>query len=307
MANALQEVKHALTATEIKGRFNDMLGNKAPQFMASIVNAVTGNEALQKCDPSSIMAAAFVAASLDLPIDNNLGRAYIIPYGNKAQFQIGYKGFIELALRSGLYKKISTVEVYEDELVAYNPILNELEFVNDFSKCRQRMEGQSDKVVGYYARYVMLSGAEMALYMTKEQVVNHAKRYSVAYQRGKKDSPWFTDFDEMAKKTVLKRLLSKFAVLSTDIKLQTAIQEDQKAYSDESDNGRYIDNEPQPEAMPTDELAKDVVKEIVDKKQESKPDSTPEVVETVTMEDDFAAFDASFMNAPTTDDELPFK
>lgn len=89
MANALQEVKRALSADEIKTRFNEILGAKAPQFMASITNAVSGNDYLQKCDPSSIMSAAFIAASLDLPIDPNLGRAYIIPYGARAQFQVG--------------------------------------------------------------------------------------------------------------------------------------------------------------------------------------------------------------------------
>ena len=309
--NALQEVKRALTATEIRGRFNDILGEKSAHFMASITNAVSGNKALQECDPSSIMAAAFIAASLNLPIDPNLGRSYIIPYNKKAQFQIGYKGFCELALRTGQYKTIHVTEIYEDELVAFNPIENELVFVNDFSKCTQRDAGQTDKIVGYYAKYVMLTGSTMSLYMTKQQVINHAQLYSQAYKNKKKDSPWFTNFDEMAKKTVLKRLLSKYAVLSID--MQTAVIEDQKVY-DDYNKGEYRDN--MPEESPVDDLAKEVVAQIADNAgQTEKPDNKADIVEQPAaggqdpMEDDFAAFDESFMNIPDggVDEELPFR
>lgn len=297
MANALQEIKKTLTATEIKARFNEVLGNKAPQFMASITNAVAGNNYLQKCEPSSIMSAAFIAASLDLPIDPNLGRAYIIPYGDRAQFQIGYKGFVELAIRTGLYKDINVSEVYEDEIVEYNPILGKLSFVNDFSKCTQRDSGAADKIVGYYAYYELLTGTFKGLYMTKQQVINHAERYSVAYQRKKKDSPWMTNFDEMAKKTVLKRLLSKFGILS--IEMQKAVVEDQKVY-DEFEKGEYSDNMPEPNEV--DALAGEVVKEIATKAEEEKPveESAKEAPVENKAEDEFAAFEAEFA------DTLPF-
>ena len=244
------------------------------------------------------MAASFIAASLDLPIDPNLGRSYIIPYGTKAQFQIGYKGFVELAIRTGKYKDINVAEVYEDEIVEYNPILGKLKFVNDFTKCTQRNEGQTDKIVGYYAYYELLTGTEKGLYMTKQQVINHANRYSQAYKAKKKDSPWFTNFDEMAKKTVLKRLLSKWAVLS--IEMQKAVNEDQKIY-DAYGEGSYADNTPTIEANPVDELAKDVVNEIVGKQEVEE-----EVKKEVVPENDFADFEAEFgMNAPI-DENLPF-
>ena len=297
---ALQTVKNALGAIEIKKRFEDMLGARAPQFMASITNVVANSNKLQKCDPNSIMAAAFIAASLDLPIDPNLGRAYIVPYGDKAQFQIGYKGFVELAIRTGKYRDMNAVEVYEDEIVSYNPILGKLEFVNDFSKCSQRMSGQKDKIVGYYAYYELLAGFAKGLYMTKEQVIQHAKQYSQSYKAKKMDSPWFTNFDEMAKKTVLKRLLTKFATLS--IGEQKAVIEDQKVYDSEG-NGEYRDNmEPESEG---NELAETVVKELTDKsKDQKKVEETPQVEEIPAMnppEADFMAFESQF------DQETPFK
>lgn len=300
MNNALQEVKRALSADEIRTRFSEILGNKAPQFMASITNAVTGNKALQACEPNSIMAAAFIAASLDLPIDPNLGRAYIIPYGNKAQFQIGYKGFVELAIRTGQYKDMNSVEIYEDEIKEYNPILGRLTFVDNFSNCTQREAGQTDKIVGYYAYYELLAGFFKGLYMTKQQIINHAERYSQAYKSKRKDSPWFTNFDEMAKKTVLKRLLNKFGTLSID--MQQAYKEDQRVY-DVYGVGSYRDNIDEP--TPADELADEVVKEIVDEvkkepKKETKADPKPD--------NDFAEFEENFMNIPeSADDELPFK
>lgn len=291
--NAIQEVKRVLSADEIKARFNDILGAKAPQFMASITNAVAGNQALKECDPNSIISAAFIAASLDLPIDPNLGRSYIIPYGKRAQFQVGYKGFIELALRTGEYKSIHATEIYEDELVSFNPIENELVFVNDFSKCTQRNAGQTDKIIGYYAKYVLLRGSTMSLYMTKQQIINHAQRYSVMYQRGKKDSPWFTNFDEMAKKTVIKRLLTKYGMLS--VEMQKAVVDDQKTY-DNRGNGDYGDNQPEPDA-----LAEDVIKEIAETVEQ--PVEVPAEKTVETLADDFAAFEENF-NIP--DDGLPF-
>ena len=302
--NALQEVKRTLNAVEIKTRFNEILGAKAPQFMASITNAVSGSDYLQKCDPASIMSAAFIAASLDLPIDPNLGRAYIIPYGSRAQFQIGYKGFVELAIRTGKYKDMNTVEIYEDEILEYNPVLSKLRFVEDFSQCKQREAGQTDKIVGYYAYYELLTGFAKGLYMTKAQVENHARRYSQAYKNNKKDSPWFTNFDEMAKKTVLKRLLSKFGILS--VEMQKAVVEDQKVY-DAAGNGVYSDNIA--EKAVEEDSAKEVISEIaslankgVSAREEPTPAPTP-----LIAPDDYAAFEQDFMNSPVVDDELPFK
>ncbi len=254
----VQQVKLILNEENVKKRFQDMLGKKAPQFMASIVNVVSASSQLKSCDPNSIMAAAFVAASFDLPIDGNLGFAALVPYSRSymdsegnwrkkktAQFQIMYKGFIQLAIRSGQYSKMNCSEVYEDEFLSYNPITGECEFVKDFSQCRQRENGETDKIVGYYGWFRLVTGFTKELYMSRNMVLNHAKRYSQSFRYdlndNKQDSKWSTDFDVMAKKTVIKLLLSKWGMLS--IEMQMAIMEDQKAF-DEDGNGEYLDNLP---------------------------------------------------------------
>ena len=252
-------VKTTLDQDSVKNRFNNVLGKKAPQFMASIVNAVAGSPKLKKCDPNSIISAAFVAASLDLPIDSNLGFAALVPYDRKfkdpktgelrkatlAQFQVMYKGFVQLAIRSGEYEKMNCSEVYEDELVFYNPIKGECELVTEFSNCKQRMNGETDKIIGYYAWFQLRSGFTKELYMSKSEVLNHAKKYSQSYRydlnEGKTSSKWSTDFDAMAKKTVIKLLLSKWGILSID--MQRAIIDDQKTF-DDSGAGDYGDNQP---------------------------------------------------------------
>ena len=205
------------------------------------------------------MGAAFVAATYDLPIDSNLGFAAIVPYNNskwnpqtrqydkhmEAQFQIMYKGFIQLAIRSGYYKRMNYAVVYEDELKSYNPITGEIEFVEDFSQCTLRAQGVEETVAGYYARFELTTGYVQELFMSRQAVDNHAKKYSQAYRydikEGKKSSKWSTDFQSMALKTVIKLLLSKWGILSVD--MQRAIQDDQKVY-DESGNGDYSDNQP---------------------------------------------------------------
>ena len=248
-------VKQMVSQENIKKKFAEVLGQKAPQF----TNVVAGSDQLKKCDANSIMGAAFVAATYDLPIDSNLGFAAIVPYNNskwnpqtkqydkrmEAQFQMMYKGFIQLAIRSGYYKKMNYAVVYEDELVSYNPITGEVEFVTDFTSCTQRMNGDKDKIVGYYAWFQLLTGFSKELYMSAAEVDNHAKKYSQAYRNdlnnNKKNSKWTTDFEAMALKTVIKLLLSKWGILSVD--MQRAIQDDQKVY-DEDGNGEYSDNQP---------------------------------------------------------------
>ena len=255
----VNQVKAMLSQDNIREKFTEVLGHKAPQFMASITNAVSGSAQLKKCPANSIIGAAFVAATYDLPIDSNLGFAAIVPYNEsvwnpqtrewdkipKAQFQMMYKGFIQLAIRSGYYEKMNYAVVYEDELISYNPITGEVEFVKDFSTCTQRMNGEDDKVVGYYAWFRLKTGFSKELFMTKAAVDNHAKKYSQAYRydlnNKKKSSKWTTDFEAMALKTVIKLLLSKWGILSVD--MQRAIQDDQKVY-DEEGNGSYGDNQP---------------------------------------------------------------
>ena len=236
-------LKRMLSGEELKNRFNDILGEKAPQFMASIVNATAGNKALQECDPNSILSAALVAATLDLPIDQNLGFSALVPYSGKAQFQVMWKGFVQLAQRSGQYATMGRGVVYEDEIVSYNPIYGEIVLVDDFSACTQRMNGEDDKIAGYLAWFELKNGFRKELYMTKAEVERHALTYSKSYQydvaKGRESSRWSIDFNVMAQKTVIKRLLSQWGILSID--MQRAMQEDQKVY-DASGAGSYADN-----------------------------------------------------------------
>lgn len=253
------QVKSMISQDAVKKKFTEVLGQKAPQFLASITNVVAGSAQLKKCPATTIMSAAFVAATYDLPIDSNLGFAAIVPYNNnkynqqtrqwekhpEAQFQMMYKGFIQLAIRSGYYEKMNCSVVYKDELVSYNPITGEVQFVTDFSKCTQRAEGKSENIAGYYAWFKLLTGFRKELFMTTAEVENHASKYSTAYrydlENNKKSSKWTTDFETMALKTVIKMLLSKWGILSVD--MQRAIQDDQKVY-DEDGEGSYGDNQP---------------------------------------------------------------
>lgn len=283
----INQVKGMLAREDVKARFSDILGQKAPQFTASLVNVVAGSPKLKVCEPNSIMAAAFVAASYDLPIDSNLGFAAIVPYKNSvkdpktgrwtkvdvAQFQMMYKGFVQLAIRSGEYEKMNCAEVFEDELVSYNPITGECEFVSDFSQCSQRIKGEIGKIIGYYAWFRLQSGFKKELYMTRAEIDNHARKYSKSYQydinEGKQSSLWSTDFDAMARKTVIKLLLSRWGILSID--MQRAIQDDQKTY-DGTGEGTYGDNQPD-FVIPEDPFAGNEEKPVP---EEADDDGEPE-------------------------------
>jgi len=232
-ALAQQASIHALLSQEsVKRRFEEMLGRRAAGFMSSIINLWNSDANLQKCDPRKVLGCAAVAASMDLPIDKNLGFAWIIPYENKRagtvepQFQIGAKGFVQLALRTGQYKTINVSEVYEGEIKHYNRFTGEIEFDPNGRT--------SDKIVGYVAYFKLINGFEKFLYMTVEQIHAHARRYSKGY--GQSWSKWTTDFDAMAKKTVLKLLLSKYGVLS--IEMQTALKADQASVT-QADDGEF--------------------------------------------------------------------
>lgn len=221
---------------EYKNRFGDVLGQRAPQFMSSLLSLSMGD--LKDAEPKSIIAAAMIAASLDLPINKNLGFAYIIAYkdnnqgGKKvAQFQMGYKGFIQLAQRSRQYRFINACRVFEGELVKYDKVTGEL-IVDEALR-------KSEKVVGYASYFRLTNGFEHAVYMTREQVDKHAKQYSQAYAKGWK-SLWATDFDAMALKTVLKLNLQKWGPLS--VQMEKGIYEDQAVKLDVDSEARYPDN-----------------------------------------------------------------
>lgn len=241
-----QDIKSLLNSVSVKKRFEEVLGKNAPAFMSSLISVANGNDQLKVIaakNPMSIIAAGAVAAALNLAVDPNLGFAYIVPYGDKATFQMGYKGYVQLAQRSGQYKTLNACEVYEGEIKAINRFTGEIEFC----------DRTSEKIVGYVAYFKLLNGFEKYLYMTKEELDKHAKTYSQTYKKGY--GKWKEDFHAMAIKTVLKRLLSKYGVLSIEMQtgMGTALVVDDAAVNDDGSyeypdrtieaEGRVIDDD----------------------------------------------------------------
>lgn len=212
-------VKSLMASDAVKKRFDEVLGKRAPQFMASIVNLTNSSPELQQADGMSVIQSAMVAAALDLPVDKNLGYMWII--GRKdnqrggqvfASPQLGYKGYIQLALRTGQYRKINVIDVYEGELVSWSRITEELVLDEDAKA--------SDAVVGYSASFELINGFRKRVYWTRDQVAKHKARFS------KTAMVWNSDFDAMARKTVLKSMLSLWGILS--IEMQQAFAEDDR-------------------------------------------------------------------------------
>lgn len=238
----LTQLKGLLSAESTKKRFFEILGNKSAGFISSVINVVNGNPALQEANPNTVLMSAAIAATLDLPINPNLGFAAIVPYKEKgqavAQFQMMWRGFVQLAQRSGQYRTLNTTEVYEGEVKSQNRFTGDIVFDPDGRK--------SDKVVGYVAYMSLLNGFEKYFYMSREECEKHAKRYSKTYQKGY--GKWKDDFDAMAKKTVLKLLISKYGIMSVD--MQKAVEFDQSTVQGdinhiEEATAEYVDNEQQ--------------------------------------------------------------
>jgi len=240
-------VKNLFARDEVRQKFQSMLGKRATGFITSVLQIVSSNELLAEADPYSVYHSAAVAATLDLPLNNSLGFAYIVPYNLSvkdengkylkdkkcvAQFQMGYKGFIQLAQRTGMYQTLAAAPIFEGQIVEENPLTG---FVFDFKAKK------SDKVIGYASYFKLLNGFEKTFYLTVEELVKHGKEYSKTFQRGK--GLWVDKFDSMALKTVIKLLLSKWAPLSVDI--QKAIVLDQAIINnDDGTDFTYADNEP---------------------------------------------------------------
>ncbi|WHY08297.1 recombinase RecT [Bacillus subtilis] len=203
-------MKGLLSSPAVMKRFEEVLGKRASQFTASILSLYSSENTLQKADPMSVISSAMVAATLDLPVDKNLGYAWIVPYKGRAQFQLGYKGYIQLALRTGQYKSINCIPIHKGELQKWNPLTEEIEI--DFEK------RESESVIGYAAYFELLNGFRKTVYWTKAQVEKHKKKFS------KSDFGWGKDWDAMALKTVLKSMLSKWGILS--VEMQKAVIED---------------------------------------------------------------------------------
>lgn len=226
------EVTRYIKDENVGKRINELLKDRAPQFTTTLMAALNSNKALNNCEPQSVLTAALTAASMDLPINQNLGFAYLIPYKNKdgdvCQFQMGYKGFIQLAQRSGYYKTINATEVREGEIAKIDRLSGEIEF----EWIEDDKEREKAKVVGYVAYFKLLNGFEKSLYWSVEKCKAHATRFSKSFKYG--GGLWKDDFESMAIKTVLKQLISKYGPLNTQ--LQEAIVKDQTI------NGEYIDN-----------------------------------------------------------------
>ncbi|WP_088005629.1 recombinase RecT [Indiicoccus explosivorum] len=205
-------MKGLLASPAVIKRFEEVLGKRAMQFTASILSLYNSEKMLQKSEPMSVISSAMIAATLDLPIDKNLGYAWIVPYGGKAQFQLGYKGYIQLALRTGQYRKINVTEIYEGEFISWNRMTEELELEFE-SKA-------SDKVVGYVGYFELINGFKKTVYWTKSDVEKHKKKFS------KSDFGWKNDWDAMAKKTVIRNMLNKWGILS--VEMQKAFTNDEK-------------------------------------------------------------------------------
>ncbi|GIO25357.1 recombinase RecT [Oceanobacillus sp. J11TS1] len=220
-------MKQLLASPAVMNRFEEVLGKRANQFTASILSLYNSEKMLQKAEPMSVISSAMIAATLDLPVDKNLGYAWIVPYGGKAQFQMGYKGYIQLALRTGQYRNINVIEVYEGELQSFNRLTEEIEL--DFDA------RASDKVIGYTGFFELINGFRKTVYWSKEEIEKHKKKFS------KSDFGWKKDYDAMAKKTVIRNLLNKWGILSID--MQKSVVSDNKVGSSDVDHlGEADDN-----------------------------------------------------------------
>lgn len=247
-----------MTSNAVQKRIGAMVaGDGGPRFISSVVSAVSVNPALAECDYGTILSAALLGESLKLSPSPQLGQYYMVPFndkkrGNKvAQFQLGYKGYIQLAIRSGQYKKLNVLAIKKGELKRYDPLNEEIEvdLIQDVWKREQT------ETIGYYAMFEMLNGFRKVLYWPKEQMMAHADRYSMAFNAAtyqkildgkipqgdmwKYSSFWYKDFDAMAYKTMLRQLISKYGAMSID--LQTALNQDMAVtYGDGS--VEYVDN-----------------------------------------------------------------
>lgn len=214
MTNQVQTVSHKdyFNAPTVQAKINEVTNGSGKQFVASLLSIVNNNRLLAKATNETIMTSAMKAAVLNLPIEPSLGFAYIVPYKGQAQFQIGYKGLIQLAIRSGQIKNINSGIIYTSQFKSYDPLFENLEV--DFS------QPATGEVAGYFASLELTNGFRKLTYWTKDRVYNHGKRFSMSFNNG----PWKSDFDAMAQKTLLKDLISKYAPLSTE--MQNAIMAD---------------------------------------------------------------------------------
>ena len=265
-----------LTNDAVKNQINNVVGGKnGDRFIASIVSAVQVNSDLQECTNPSILSAALLGESLKLSPSPQLGQYYMVPFRNnkkgckEAQFQLGYKGYIQLAIRSGQYKKLNVLAIKDGELVRFDPLNEEIE-VNLIDDEEVREEA---KTIGYYAMFEYTNGFRKAMYWSKKKMEAHALKYSKGYVAKKGYTFWEKDFDGMAYKTMLRQLISKWGIMSID--MQNAMESDMavihedgtKDYADtvseenivlDQDLQEAVEETPEPEKQePQEETAKE--------------------------------------------------
>lgn len=239
-----------LTQDAVKNNINQVVGGKDGQkFIASVVSAVQANPQLQECTNSSILSAALLGSSLNLTPSPQLGQFYFVPFKNtkagvvEAQFQLGYKGYIQLAIRSGYYKKLNVLPIKEGELIRFDPLDEEIEVqLIDDEDAREKAP-----TIGYYATFTYTNGFKKAIYWSRAKMQSHAEKYSQGYrkdlQSGTNFTFWSKNFDDMACKTMLRHLISRWGIMSTE--LQTAFENDM-AVIHEDGSKTFVDTEEAP-------------------------------------------------------------
>ncbi len=239
--------RYSLTAylnnDAIKKQIAQVVGGKnGTRFIASVISAVQNNQELQKCTNSSILSAALLGESLQLSPSPQLGQYYMVPfYSSKtketeAQFQLGYKGYIQLALRSGQYRKLNVLAIKEGELISYDPLNEEIEV----RLIENEVERENAETVGYYAMFEYMNGFRKTLYWSKAKMEAHAEKYSMGYRAHKGFTFWEKDFDGMAYKTMLRQLISKWGIMSID--MMSALDSDMAVIRADGSK-EYVDNE----------------------------------------------------------------
>lgn len=247
-----------MTSGVVQKKVNEILGDekRGARFISSIVSAVNSNPTLKECDNSSILSGALLGESLNLSPSPQLGNYYLVPFNDKtrgkvATFQIGYKGYIQLAIRSGQYKKLNVLAIKDGELIKYDPLNEEIE-VKLIEDEEQR---EKTKTIGYYAMFEYTNGFRKTMYWSKAKMEKHANTYSQGYRAKKGFTFWEKDFDGMAYKTMLRQLISKWGIMSVD--MQTAYENDM-AYIKEDGSKEYVDNQEDSMVFEVEEQPKEV-------------------------------------------------
>lgn len=236
-----------LTADAVKNQINSVVGGKDGQkFISAIVSAVNANPALQECTNQSILSGALLGESLKLSPSPQLGQYYLVPYndrelGKVAQFQMGYKGYIQLAIRSGQYKKLNVIAIKAGELEYFDPLNEDIKINLMIDSWDER---EAAETIGYYAMFELVNGFRKAIYWSKKQMESHALKYSPGYASDKRKGTaytfWSKDFDSMAYKTMLRQLISKWGVMS--IELRNAFESDMGVINDDG-TVNYVEND----------------------------------------------------------------